>query len=115
MLAPGRPFGHPARQQVGLGLRQLSPRLRRRHHLVRLVRGDPGDQLALLGAARDDQAIAAAVAEHILSGVETQLAFASSRVGPVTLEAVLRQDRPDLPREVDLLRTGRARRPCRQE
>ena len=54
------------------------------------------------GSSGHDDAVAAAVREHVLSGVEPKVPLAAPRVGPVALEAVLGQDRPDLSREVDL-------------
>src|SRR5262249_50192191 len=70
---------------------------RRRHHVVLVRRQDTADQLAVAGHARYDGPLAgAAGTDGLVADVEAELRLAGPVVGAVALEAVPRQDGPDL-------------------
>ena len=74
---------------------------------------DRRDEQALLGLARDDRRARVAAREHRGARVEPQARLLL--LGPVALDAVLDQDRPDLRlEEPDLLRARRNRFPTRR-
>ena len=96
------PLGDPSFQDRLLLGRQSSIRLRRRHQLAGILRVDPPDQLARLGIVRDDRV----GIDRGVSDVESQLGLAFIRILPVAIEAVLREDRPDIAIEVQGGRRG---------
>ena len=96
------PLGDPAFQDRLLLGRQPPIRLRRRHQLAGILRVDPLDQLARLGIVRDDRA----GLDRRVSDVESQLGLSLVGVLPVAIEAVLREDRPDVAIEVQGGRRG---------
>ncbi len=83
-----------------------------RHPLGLIGRGDAAIQLALLRLAGDEGSTTAQVSESPGLGVQAQVRLAASLVGPVTGEASVGQDGPDV--AVELNRTlggpGRAER-----
>ena len=103
MIAILGAFANPARQQRLLGRGQREMRLRRRHHLVGIAGGDAAHHLALGGIARRDHPeIILQRLERAVARVEPQLRLALCRIGTVTTEAAVGEQRPDLAGEVDL-------------
>ena len=80
--------------------------LRRRHHLIRIVRRDPREQFALCRIARNDRADAVEFRQRTIGRVETPIALRAF-VRPVAGEAVVRKDRADVAIEADLARRAR--------
>ena len=108
------PLLDPGLESGDLGRRERLPALGRRHPLLGVVRGDPAVELALVELAGDDRRAARRRSGgRIATVVEPQLAFALLGVGTVALEALVGQDRPDIPSERDLLGSGRLRAGCR--
>ena len=93
----------PPLEQVDLLGRQRSAQRLGRHPLALVLGGDTRDQIAVLKIARHDGVASRLVrAEGSLLRVEPQPGLALPRVGAVAVEALVRQDRPDLKVEVDL-------------
>ena len=59
--------------------------------------------LALLRLARDDRDDAVVGLDRLIADVEPQAGFTMLRILAVTVEAVLREDRPDVAVEADVL------------
>jgi hypothetical protein len=93
----------PAAEEVALRGAQRELALRRGHALVGVVGQDAPHELARFGVARHDGE-AARFAERrdgTLGRVEPESRFAAPLVGPVTAEAAVGEERPDLEIEVD--------------
>ena len=106
MRLVGGAFFDPPLEQADLLSREpanLGPR--GRHHRVGIVRDDPGDKFALVNVLRNDRPHAAV---EFGGGrcwlIKPQAGLAVTAVGPVAGKAVLRQDRPDVLVERELLR-----------
>ena len=92
----------PAPQQVHLGVGEARLlRLRRRHHLVRIMGENALEQLAGVGFARVDCGVASQVRQGALAKIEAQLALAILFIRPVAGEAVVGKNRPDVLVEAD--------------
>ena len=102
---PRRAFFHPTFEQLDLrGLERLVV-LRRRHHVVLVLRGDAADQLALFQRPRHHRDLAGLpLAKRRVLHVEPQLGLALVRVRAVAGEAVLGKDRTDVAVEIELRR-----------
>ena len=97
MRVPLRAFVDPSAQQLDLLVGQVRPVSAAAS--VRPGRaGDVLDQQALRRVARDDDA---RLDEGAVLGVEMEFGFALLFVGPVTGEAVVREDRQDFAVETD--------------
>src|SRR5262249_17000301 len=91
-------------EDVDLARGQRPPQRLGWHPLGLILSGDPPVELAGLEVARHDGAGARLVRpEGPLLGVEPQTGLAVPGVGAMALEALVRQDRPDLEVEVDSL------------
>ena len=93
----------PSLQDVLLGSRERTVKLRRRHDLFRVSRDDPMSHRTFLQIARDNRDIAAL---KFLSGtsefVQTEARLAALiRIWSVTAIATIGQNRTNLPIEVD--------------
>src|SRR6185295_6566796 len=97
---PLRPLLDPALDERDLARRELLARLARRHDVVDFLRRDALPELALRQVARNEGRLArlrgsvGAVAE-----IQAQVALADA--GAVALDAVLGEDRADVPVELD--------------
>ena len=86
-----------------------------RHPLVGIARRNPADELAALRVPRHDRELALRLGQlrrRDLGDVEPQLRLARGRVRAVALEAVLREDRPNVPVVVDLVGAQSRRDPA---
>ena len=92
--------------------RERPPQRLRRHPVGLVLGGDPGDELALLEVPRHDRMPARLqLRERPVLRVQPQPRLAFPRIGPVAVEALVREDRPDLVVEVDLPGGGGLRGP----
>ena len=113
VLLVGRAQLDPKFERLLVLIAQRLLRLCGRHEIVAVVGGDAVPQLALVGLARDDRNLAAFACPIRRVGlVQSQVTFAILRIGTVTGEAVLRQDRPDVAVEREF---SGARRKTRQQ
>ena len=97
------PLGDPAAEQLGLGGGDRGAlRGRGRHHLRRLVGGDPSQQFTLLRSARRNDPVATTILCRPLERVEAQSGLAILLVRPVAGEAPIREDGSDVTIEADL-------------
>ena len=101
MPLPLRPFGNPSLDQVDLVRGQSRSALRRRHPELRVVRRDPLQQLALIRLSRDDDRGPIGRSKQPLALVEPQVRLPLVLIGAMTLIARLREDRADLPVEIN--------------
>jgi hypothetical protein len=109
---------YPAREQLDVGRRQREMRARRRHHDVGIVRRDSLDQLAARRVARHDRELSRRVrqlSDRRFAQVEPKPGFARVRIRTVAPEAVVRQDRANVPVVVDRARLARFVRVARAE
>ena len=89
---------NPSAQHGNLRVRQRVARLEWRHPLLRIGMGDHLDEQALGGIARLDHA---ALGKRALTGVEVKPRLPLLLVRAVAGEAVVGEDREDLPGETD--------------
>ena len=75
-------------------------RFRRRHRLYLVKTKDACDQLAFLRFARDNGAFG----DRIFPDIQAELSFARLLVRAMTMEAIIGENRPDIPIITDLLR-----------
>ena len=98
---PRRPLLDPSAERLDLLGRQLLAELLRGHLGFGIVGLDPEDQLAFVGLARNDRdAARLQLRHHALLGVEPQPGLARLVVGTVAGEAIVREDRADIAREI---------------
>ena len=105
----------PAPEELLLMIREALPRVARRHSGQAVPRVHPVDEAAPLRVSRNDGEAAAQIGQSAIRRVQAQGTHALVFVRPVTGEALVRQDRPNVPVELDgRVRTPRARalRPC---
>ena len=120
VLVPGRAFLDPAPEHRALRLGEGLAGPLGRHEVVLEFGGDPVQQLAVLHVPRDDGVAARGERRgDPLEGVHAQARLACLGVGAVALEALVREDRPHLTREVhgrlildSVFRSGGAGGPC---
>src|SRR5262249_5815168 len=86
------PGGDPAPQRLLFLTRQLLLRLRGRHDLVGVCRGDAGEELALVRLARHD----GPPGDGNVTNVDTEPGLAGRTVRAMASEAVLGQDRANV-------------------
>jgi hypothetical protein len=109
-----RPLLDPAVEQLFLVFRKPPIGVRRRHQNVGIGRVDPFEDRARAGVARHDRA----GVDRRLTVVEPQIGLPLLAVLAVAIEAVFRQDRPDVAVELERLRGlggqshRQARGPC---
>ena len=96
-------MGDPAADEFDLGRRHLAIGLGRRHLLVGVMRQQTLQDLALLRLAGDDRGDAFVGLDRVIADVKPQAGLAVLRVLTVAVEAVLREDRPDVAVEADVL------------
>ncbi len=90
---------------------QMLAALLRRHLQLGVVALDPEDQVAIVGLARHNRSAAVLeVGEGTFLGVEPELGLACLLVRPVAGKAIVREQRPDIPREPHRARRGRGGR-----
>ena len=92
------PLVDPPAQQIDLFWREGMAGLGRRHSFVRIRIGDPLNEKAVRRVARNDDTL---LCEGTVMGVEMELGFALVFVGTVTGEAIVGEDRQDVPVEAD--------------
>ena len=107
MLAVDGAFGDPAAKEVDLRRRDLLMRLGRRHDLFRVLAEDALDELARLGVARLHGLDAVIDRGGAFGGVEAEVGLALLGVEAVASEAVVGEDGPDVPVEVQFRVGGR--------
>ncbi len=105
MLRPDSSVAHPAFENIDLFGGQLFARIRRRHHYVKITRNNPANELAIVHVAFDDHSRLGG-----LFLIESQLCFASARIGAMTVEAFVGQNGPHIAVEVDAPNTFVCRR-----
>src|SRR6266567_4743728 len=106
MVLVFRSLGDPAPQQFFLRGRESLMRLGRWHEIVRILREDALDQLALAWFAGDDGLFG----DRLFAHVQAEFALALVGVRPVTIEAVFGKNRPDVAIIAELrLGSGRSR------
>ncbi len=113
MTLPGGALLDPAGDERDLAIAQRPVRLGRRHDLGRVVRRDPTVQHAARQVSGPDRMGALLSLQHregALLGIEPELRFARVGVRPVTGEAPVREDRLDVPVELDLVGEGKVGR-----
>ena len=96
LLDPGLDLGLIGRREREVGFR-------RRHHLVFVGRKNAFPDDALLQVACDDGRPILVLPSSVIGEVQAELGFAGFLVGAVATEAVLGQDRSDVPVEPDVL------------
>ena len=104
-----RAFADPALQRFLLRRRKAAVRLRRRHEVVAIVSIDSRDELTRVRVSRNKSL---QFQRHV-PNVQPQVGLAFVRVLPVAVEAVFRENRPDVAIEVH--RRGMHRRGNRDE
>ena len=97
-------LGDPAADEFDLRRRDLAVGFGRRHLLVRIVREQSLEHLALFRFAGDDRRDAVVGLHGFIADVETEVRLTMLRVLAVAVEAVLRKDRPDVAVEADVFR-----------
>ena len=118
VLVPGSALVDPAPQHVDLLVVQRLVGVGRRHPQPLVGVRDALKDKAGLGVPLDDWMAVRPFPEGALLGVEPQPHLPGALVRPMALEAVVRQDRPHLPLEVDGRRRSRVltgRRRCAGE
>ena len=100
VAGPGRPLFDPLADQLDLSLRELLARLGRRHAPLRIGFRDAQKGFALVRLTGGEGGGA-------FLGVQAQLGLALLLVGPVTLEASVGEDGPDVAGEIDAVRRPR--------
>ena len=95
-----RALGDPALENFFLLIGELFVRIGRRHQLFFIGAEDPFDQIAFIRLARHEGVLLQSGLTHI----EPQFRLAMFRVVAVTVETVVREDRPHITVELDLLR-----------
>ncbi len=89
---------------------KLKGRIRRRHHLIRVLRVDALDELTARGITGHDARVATQVGHGLGSGVESEFGFLVFRVRPMALVALVRKNGSDVLIETDrglILRAAR--------
>ena len=99
---PLRSLVDPATNQLHLVLVEFLAGIRWRHLQIGIFRADSLEQLAA-GAIPRFHRRQVSIRKHALLQVQPQVRLASLFIGAMALVAVVRQDRPDLPVETDLL------------
>ena len=107
VLVPGSALVDPAPQHVDLLVVQRLVGVGRRHPQPRVGVRDALEDKAGPGVPLDDRVAVRPFRESALLGVEPQPHLPRALVRPMALEAVVRQDRPHLPLEVDGRRRSR--------
>ena len=108
VLLVGGALGDPASDEFDLRRGDLTVRFGRRHLVVRILRQQPLQHLALLGFAGHDRGDAVVGLHGLITDIETEVRLTMLRILSVTVEAVLREDRTDVAVETDVFR-GEAR------
>jgi hypothetical protein len=93
-------------------LRERLPLPFGRHPVVVIIGGDPLPGERALQVSRCDHVLALASGEGVVLQIEAKLSLAHRLVRPVASEAMLRQDRADLPQEADRAHLGASSARC---
>ena len=104
VLRIGGPLSNPLGQQVNFLSGEFLARVKRWHGIVRVATGDACDQLTVIRFARHDRSMSVEIPGRALRRVDTQFGLSLGVVRAVALVALVRQDRPNVAIEVDLLR-----------
>ena len=107
---------HPLFQRLDLFRGQRPTHIRRWHQVVHIRSGDPGEQFALRRVGGVEHAVAVAVALGIELVVQPKITLSCFfRVWAVTVKTLVRKDREDVPRKINLPRCSRPRgQQCQQ-
>ena len=107
---------HPLFQRLDLFRGQRPTHIRRRHQIIHIRSGDPGEQFALRRVGGVEHAEAVAVALGIELVVQPKITLARLlRIGAVTVKTLVRKDREDIPRKINRPRGNRPRGQQRQQ
>ena len=110
MPRPLRPLGHPAFEQFLLLRFQPFQLLRRRHHIVLVVRENALHQLAPRQIPRHHRHLPRLrLAKSRLLQIQPQLPLASPRIRPVAIKARLRKNRANIAGKINLGSNSRKR------
>ena len=110
VLRPLGPLRDPAANQIELRRRDPLTGLRRRHPFVGIVGGHPSQGFAFFRLEGDKGSLAAKFGEQTGLRIQPQIGLPLLVVRPVAIEAVLRQDRANVPAKDDLVvRENRSR------
>ena len=102
MRLPLRSIFNPLFDQRDLLIVQLLVEILRRHPLVDVVRSDAAEQLAFIQLARNNRVPAAVqFSEGTFLIIQPQTRLARPFIRPVAGEAIVREDRANVPVEVD--------------
>ena len=104
-----RPACNPPAQRFLLRRGEDLVRLRRRHHFVVVGARDSQPGFRSLRRPRGDRPPVVALRGCAFEGVETQFSLSVGRIEPVTMIAILREDRANVAVETDLRGTRRER------
>ena len=101
MILPLSSFFYPTLNQVDLLLREFPVEPRRRHSGGLVFGTDPLEKTALGRIARHHRMVLSPLLEQSFFQVETKTRLADLLVGAMAGKAVIRQNGPDLPVEID--------------
>src|SRR5205814_7969670 len=99
------PFFDPPGEQLDLAGRELLAACFGRHSLVVIARINPLDEGAFFGMAGNDCRVAAEISEGVVAQIKPQAVaapFTLFGVGTMTFGALVRENRPNVPIEIDL-------------
>ena len=106
-----RPLSDPLAQNLLLRARQRLVRFGRRHLLVLVIGEDSRDQIALLGVSRHDRQLAQLrLLDRFLAKIKPEPGFPGLFIRAMTMKARLRENRANIPIEIQLGRWGGLRR-----
>ncbi|HBO51344.1 MAG TPA: hypothetical protein DD471_05110 [Planctomycetes bacterium] len=108
MLLPPGPLGDPLFDQLNLRRVELQPGLLRRHALIFILVDKAKVEFALFRLTGDNQLLIVQFRAKPLLCVEAQVRLALALIRPVAFEAIVTEQRTNLPVEVNLLRPAPA-------
>ena len=113
MALPFRPLEHPLTQTINLRRAQPLLEFRRRHHFVGFAGRHSTDQLTFFKLRGNDHRDTFSHPERVVFSIEAQVRLPRLLVRPVARIAMLREDRANLPVEIDRLASANLI-PCRR-
>jgi len=110
MIGPPGTLLDPAANEVNLLRSQSLTGFRRRHEPRRVGGSNSLIQFALGGLASDQEKVAAAVLEGMISKIEPEVGFPFIGIGTMALKTRVGQNRPDFPKEIRFVRLDASRK-----